>query len=288
MFKKILLLINILFIFNTILISEEISKDDISKLSNQKYFIRQFFFYAPNIDKSFLVTKNKSGTFSVYYFTIDGEWIPVSNAPKFKSRPSAKEQFDNISFDPILSKISFGNFIDNSSNVKIPSIKQNFIDKTPKNTTILMKTNKGDITLKLYNDIAPKTVENFLFLSKNKKYNGLIFHRVIKNFMIQGGDPTGTGKGGQSKWGGKFKDEFNKNINFNKPYLLAMANSGPNTNESQFFITVVQTPWLNQIHTIFGEVTEGFDIVNTISKVKVNKIGKPLEDIEILDMQIQK
>ncbi|MDP4000927.1 MAG: peptidylprolyl isomerase, partial [bacterium] len=116
------------------------------------------------------------------------------------------------------------------------------------------ETNLGKFTIDLFGDKAPKTVSNFIFLAKDGFYNDLTFHRVIEGFMIQGGDPKGDGTGGP---GYKFEDEFDDSLTFSKPAILAMANSGPNTNGSQFFITVALTPHLNGLHTIFGEVTEG-------------------------------
>lgn len=129
----------------------------------------------------------------------------------------------------------------------------------------IIKTNKGDININLLENIAPVTVANFITLSKNKYYNNIKFHRVINDFMIQGGDPTGTGMGGP---GYKFEDEFKEGVIFDKPGLLAMANAGPNTNGSQFFITHVVTPWLNYHHTIFGEVVGESDqeVVNKIEQ----------------------
>ena len=132
------------------------------------------------------------------------------------------------------------------------------------NTHVILKTTQGDIELLLYNDIAPLTVENFTTHVNNGYYNGIAFHRIIKGFMIQGGDPTESGRGGESIWGKAFKDEF-KGKTFNKIGLLAMANSGPHTNGSQFFITTAKTPWLNGRHTIFGEVTK--DSIQTIMKL---------------------
>jgi cyclophilin family peptidyl-prolyl cis-trans isomerase len=143
-----------------------------------------------------------------------------------------------------------------------------------------METSMGTIELKLYRNEAPKTVENFLGLAKKGYYNGIIFHRVIDNFMIQGGDPTGTGMGGESIFGKKFEDEISPRLKFERPGLLAMANAGPNTNGSQFFITLVPTPWLNGHHTIFGEVVSGMDVVKAIGKVETSKPGdKPLKDV---------
>ena len=131
-------------------------------------------------------------------------------------------------------------------------------------TYAILKTRHGDIKIKLFEKDAPKTCENFITHIKNGYYDGLIFHRVIREFMIQGGDPTGTGRGGESIWGKPFKDEFSPNLKFDRKGLLAMANAGPNTNGSQFFITTVETPWLNNHHTIFGEVVEGYEAVEKI------------------------
>ena len=158
------------------------------------------------------------------------------------------------------------------------------------NPVATMQTSKGTIVIELRADLAPKAVENFVTHSKNGYYNGLIFHRVIKDFMIQGGDPTGTGSGGESIWGKPFKDEFAPNAVFDKAGILAMANSGPNTNGSQFFITTVPTYWLNGRHTIFGLVTQGFDIVKKIENAETNgryEGDKPLEDIKIESISIK-
>ena len=141
-----------------------------------------------------------------------------------------------------------------------------------------IKTSMGDIRIELFPDEAPKTVENFVELAKKGYYNGVIFHRVIENFMIQGGDPTGTGRGGESVWGGKFKDEFSPKLTFDKAGLLAMANAGPGTNGSQFFITLAPTTWLNNHHTIFGKVVNGIDVVNAIGKTKT-KNDRPAIDV---------
>ena len=147
---------------------------------------------------------------------------------------------------------------------------------------VVLDTNYGKIELKLFKKAAPLAVENFSKLTAKGYYNGIIFHRVIKGFMIQGGDPTGTGTGGNSIWGKVFKNEYAPNLTFNKPYLLAMANRGPNTNGSQFFITVAKTPWLNGGYTIFGEVVNGQKVVDTIGKVATSKPGdRPLKKVVI-------
>ena len=158
------------------------------------------------------------------------------------------------------------------------------------NPIATLETSLGNIKIELRADLAPKAVQNFVTHSKNGYYNGLIFHRVIKDFMIQGGDPTGTGAGGESIWGKPFEDEFAPNAVFDKAGILAMANRGPNTNGSQFFITTVVTYHLNGRHTIFGYIKEGFDIVKKIESVETNgryEGDKPLEDIKIESISIK-
>ena len=153
----------------------------------------------------------------------------------------------------------------------------------------VIKTNMGTIEIELFADQAPKTVENFVGLAEKGYYNGVIFHRVIKDFMIQGGDPTGTGRGGESLWGGKFADEIVPSLKHNVAGILSMANAGPNTNGSQFFITVVPTPWLDGKHTVFGKVINGMDVVYDISKVQTSKPGdKPLKDVVMESVTIEK
>jgi cyclophilin family peptidyl-prolyl cis-trans isomerase len=124
-----------------------------------------------------------------------------------------------------------------------------------------LNTEKGDIVLELFADKTPVTVNNFVFLSREGFYNGIIFHRVIDNFMVQGGDPTGTGRGGP---GYTFKDEFDPTLKHDKPGILSMANAGPGTNGSQFFITHVPTPWLDGKHSVFGRVIGGMDVLMSI------------------------
>ena len=154
---------------------------------------------------------------------------------------------------------------------------------------VVLETNVGKIELKLFPKVAPLAVENFVTHVKNGYYNGLIFHRVIKGFMIQGGDPTGTGRGGESIWHKDFKDEFAPNVVFDRPFLLAMANRGPTTNGSQFFITLAPTGWLNGKHTIFGEVIKGKDVVQKIENVDVSRgANKPLFDQKIIKAYIKK
>lgn len=185
-------------------------------------------------------------------------------------------------------------------------LKTNVVKKG--DTLVTLHTNMGDITLVLYNDIAPKACENFITHCKNGYYNGLIFHRVMKDFMIQGGDPTGTGMGGQSIFGDKFEDEFDENAKHFKG-ALSMANSGPNTNGSQFFIVhssecdkrflkqmsdleykkeVIETyeklggtPWLDNRHTVFGMVVTGIDVVDKIANTQVDMSDRPVNDVII-------
>ena len=175
-------------------------------------------------------------------------------------------------------------------------------------TVATIKTTMGDLKIKLFPEVAPKTVENFVKLAESGYYNGIIFHRVIPDFMIQGGDPTGTGMGGESIWGNSFEDEFSDKA-FNLKGALSMANAGPNTNGSQFFIVsasqtpanmisqleaagyaseVVEayktnggTPWLDNRHTVFGHVIEGMEVVDSIQNVKRGPQDKPVNDIVI-------
>jgi peptidyl-prolyl cis-trans isomerase A (cyclophilin A) len=163
-----------------------------------------------------------------------------------------------------------------------------------------LHTSKGDIRIHLFPNHAPKTVENFVGLADGSKewkdpetgktttgrslYAGTVFHRVIPGFMIQGGDPLGSGRGGP---GYQFKDEFHPELSFDRPYLLAMANAGPGTNGSQFFITVGQTPHLNRKHTIFGEVVSGQDIVEVIAGVPTARGDRPNEDVVIESVSIE-
>lgn len=139
----------------------------------------------------------------------------------------------------------------------------------------LLETTQGTIKIRLMPDVAPKAVENFTKLIDQGYYDGLVFHRVIKEFMIQGGDPTGTGSGGESIWGRSFEDECVPSVKFDRKGIVAMANAGPNTNGSQFFITTTATPWLNGRHTIFGEVVEGYEAVDRMENVATDPRDKP-------------
>ena len=180
-------------------------------------------------------------------------------------------------------------------------------------STAVLKTNQGEIKIQLFPEQAPMTVENFIRLAQKGYYDGTIFHRVISDFMIQGGDPEGNGTGGESIWGHPFEDELSREL-FNIRGALSMANSGPNTNGSQFFIVQNKnmpkryikqmepagyskeiihaykqcgTPWLDGRHTVFGQVITGMDVVDKIAKSKKDKMDKPLEDITIESIQVQ-
>ena len=155
-------------------------------------------------------------------------------------------------------------------------------------TIVVLETNQGNIEIQLMQDVAPKTCENFTKLVEKGYYNGLIFHRVIKGFMLQGGDPTGTGRGGESIWGEPFEDEVSAGVKFDKVGLLAMANAGPNTNGSQFFIATAKTPWLNMKHTIFGEVISGYDVVQKIENTETDASDRPVSQQKIIKAYIKK
>ena len=157
----------------------------------------------------------------------------------------------------------------------------------PEQAVMVIESSRGTVEVELFCKAAPLACENFIRLAEKGYYNGVIFHRVIKNFMIQGGDPTGTGRGGESIWGKPFKDECTPGLKFDKPGLLAMANAGPNTNGSQFFITTVNTPWLNGRHTIFGKVVKGYNVVKKLEAVLTSKDGKPLKEQKILKVYLR-
>ncbi|CAE6454009.1 unnamed protein product [Rhizoctonia solani] len=149
-------------------------------------------------------------------------------------------------------------------------------------TTAVIHTTMGDIHCRLFPEHAPKAVENFVGHAKSGYFEGVIFHR-----MIQTGDPLGDGTGGTSIWGREFEDEFSPAVKHDRPYTLSMANAGPNTNGSQFFVTTVVTPWLDNKHTVFGRVVHGLEVVHAIENVKVNKVDKPFEDIKIINVDVE-
>ncbi|KAJ3976946.1 peptidyl-prolyl cis-trans isomerase [Lentinula raphanica] len=148
-------------------------------------------------------------------------------------------------------------------------------------------TTLGDIHMRLYPAQAPKAVENFVGHARSSYFEGIIFHRVIPKFMIQTGDPLGDGTGGTSIWGHEFEDEFSDDLKHDRPYTVSMANAGPGTNGSQFFITTTATPWLDKKHTIFGRVLSGLEVVHAIENVKTNKADKPYEDIKIINVDVE-
>jgi peptidyl-prolyl cis-trans isomerase A (cyclophilin A) len=160
----------------------------------------------------------------------------------------------------------------------------------PNETFAVFDTTEGKFKAKLYADKTPRTVENFVSLADGTKtgkpfFDGTVFHRVIPDFMIQGGDPEGTGRGGP---GYTFADEFVDSLRHTKPGLLSMANRGPNTNGSQFFVTVAATPWLDNKHSIFGEVVEGYDIVEKISLAPRNAQDRPLKEVKVNSVKIER
>ncbi|KAK3330621.1 putative cyclophilin E, partial [Apodospora peruviana] len=144
----------------------------------------------------------------------------------------------------------------------------------------------GTIVVELYNQHAPKTCTNFATLASRGYYNGVVFHRVIKDFMIQGGDPTGTGRGGSSMYGEKFEDEIHPSLKHTGAGILSMANAGPNTNGSQFFITLAPTPWLDGKHTIFGRVKSGMNVVKRVGLVPTDKDDRPQTEIKIVQARV--
>jgi peptidylprolyl isomerase len=150
------------------------------------------------------------------------------------------------------------------------------------NKIAVLETTQGTIEIQLKPQVAPKACENFEKLIEKGYYNGIIFHRVIKGFMLQGGDPTGTGMGGKSVWGKPFEDEVTPDVDFSMQGLVAMANAGPGTNGSQFFITTAKTPWLNMKHTIFGEVINGYDVVQKIENTSVDSSDRPVTEQKII------
>lgn len=174
-----------------------------------------------------------------------------------------------------------------SNNTQKESLQMNELKKDTI-TVAVIQTNMGAIEIELFADKAVKTVQNFVGLAEKKYYDGIIFHRVINDFMIQGGDPTGTGSGGESIWGKAFEDEVKTGLKHSSDGILSMANAGPNTNGSQFFITLKATPWLDGKHTVFGKVISGLDVVKAIGKVKTNQNDRPLTDVVMQTVTIEK
>jgi len=152
--------------------------------------------------------------------------------------------------------------------------------------SVILHTTLGDITIALYKDETPKTARNFAQLASTGYYNGVIFHRIIPGFMIQGGDPTGTGRGGESIYGGKFADEFVSSLVHADKGTMSMANSGPGTNGSQFFITLGPTPHLNGKHTVFGHVVDGMDVVDKLGAVRTGAGDRPVQEVKIVSADV--
>jgi cyclophilin family peptidyl-prolyl cis-trans isomerase len=177
----------------------------------------------------------------------------------------------------------------NLTNIEKGDSLDNLIElKNNEKLTATVQTNIGTFEIELFARDVPRTVKNFAGLAIKGYYNGIIFHRVIKDFMIQGGDPTGTGMGGESIYGAKFEDEFVPSLMHDSPGIVSMANAGPNTNGSQFFITVVPTPWLNARHSVFGKVIKGMDVINAISQVPTNNMDRPIDNVVMQSVTIEK
>ncbi|KAH7307443.1 hypothetical protein KP509_22G058800 [Ceratopteris richardii] len=202
-----------------------------------------------------------------------GELMPV-NVKMVKSQYTsgkASRSFTSTVFDP----------------VTVNDFEYVPAEKNPKKKGyVRLHTTHGDLNLELHCDITPRTCENFLTLCERGYYNGVIFHRNIRNFMIQGGDPTGTGKGGQSIWGKPFKDEFNSKLLHTGRGIVSMANSGPHSNGSQFFILYKSAPHLNYKHTVFGRVVGGMDVLSVMDKVPVDDDDRPLQEIKIIQVSV--
>ncbi|CCU75254.1 unnamed protein product [Blumeria hordei] len=153
-------------------------------------------------------------------------------------------------------------------------------------TKVVLQTTMGSITVELYDKHAPKTCTNFQTLASRGYYDETIIHRVIPNFMLQAGDPTGTGRGGDSIYGSPFEDEISHLLKHTGAGILSMANSGPNTNGSQFFITLAPTPWLDGKHTIFGRVTKGMSIVKRLGMVRTGPEDRPVEEVKVISARL--
>lgn len=167
---------------------------------------------------------------------------------------------------------------------------QSTVEVQPEERVVKMVTNKGEISIKLFPDYAPLAVENFITHSENGYYDGVIFHRVIEGFMVQSGDPEGTGRGGESIYGGPFEDELSPSLSHIRGALSMAKQLQPNTNTSQFFIVQAQagTPHLDGVHTVFGQVIEGIDVVDAIAETEVGAQDRPIEDIVIETIEIVK
>ncbi|KAJ3681545.1 hypothetical protein LUZ60_016034 [Juncus effusus] len=152
---------------------------------------------------------------------------------------------------------------------------------------VTLETSMGPVTLEMYNKHAPRTCRNFVELSRRGYYDNVKFHRIIKDFIVQGGDPTGTGRGGESIYGSKFEDEINRELKHTGAGIISMANAGPNTNGSQFFITLAPCQSLDGKHTIFGRVSKGMEIVKRLGSVQTDKNDRPIHDVRILRTSVK-
>ncbi|KKY22284.1 putative peptidyl-prolyl cis-trans isomerase cype [Phaeomoniella chlamydospora] len=222
--------------------------------------------------------------------------VTVSMAASANPLLQEAEERDPILFSTAYNKVRFYMFtneeeirkserdVQNEKPRVIGGQRQQETKQTESGTSAVIHTTYGDIHLRLFPEAAPKAVENFVTHARTGYYNNTIFHRVIRKFMIQGGDPLGDGTGGESIWNKDFEDEFSS-LKHDKPYTLSMANAGPNTNASQFFITTERAPWLDNKHTIFGRAVQGLDVVHKIENVKTYK-EKPEEDIKIISISM--
>jgi len=209
-----------------------------------------------------------------------------SSGSRQRSRPAEpKKANPNVKTIIILAVIAIIIVVAVSVLYMVSSTDDNQDNNAPNGNRIaVFNTTKGIIKIELYEDKAPITTGNFINLTNEEFYDGLIFHRVISGFMIQGGCPYGTGTGDP---GYSIPDEFHDDLKHDSPGILSMANSGPNTGGSQFFITVAETSWLDGAHSVFGKVIEGMDVVNAISEVETDGSNKPLEDVTIYSITIE-
>eukprot|EP00347_Sterkiella_histriomuscorum_P006628 403352043 len=229
------------------------------------------------IDPTFICSAFKKNRF--YLFT-QREPDEVEDAPQQTQTIGGAPKLVQITQGRDVFNEKIGNELDNSNATNQYRSSQNLPDK------VILYTSFGEIHCTLYPNYCPKTVENFTELAKRGYYNNVIFHRVIKSFMVQTGDPSGDGTGGESIWGEEFEDEFCEELNHNESFMLSMANCGPGTNSSQFFITTAPTPWLNGKHTVFGRVTRGMEVAQEIENVRVDDKHKPLMDIKIQSIKV--
>nr|XP_002736396.1 PREDICTED: peptidylprolyl isomerase domain and WD repeat-containing protein 1-like [Saccoglossus kowalevskii] len=223
-----------------------------------------------------------------------GKIEKVQSAETLEMKASDNPALQNVFTDPTLfctafKKNRFFMFTRREpQDVKSADAERDVFNEKPTKEEVMAATQFSIQLLSFSLYRCPKTVENFCVHSKNGYYNGHIFHRVIKGFMTQTGDPLGTGTGGESIWGGEFEDEFHPNLRHDRPYTVSMANAGPNSNGSQFFVTVVPCPWLDNKHTVFGRVVKGMEVVQKISDVRTNpKTDKPYDDIRIISVSLK-